>query len=115
MSIMSVKIINDSTDKLLAQVGKMAGVAMESIGQEMERYAKDDCPVDTGNLKGSISHESTNKDAVVGSNVVYAARQEFGESYHHKVGKAHYLRDAAGNHTEHYKAILEAALASLTL
>lgn len=138
---MSVKIINDNTDKLLAQVGKMAGVAMESIGQEMERYAKDDCPVDTSTLKTSISHTSSEKDAIVGTNVEYAIYVEFGTgiyatgeggskakkipwAYQDRKGEWHWtkgmkphhmLKNAAGNHTDHYKAILEAALASLTL
>lgn len=47
----------------------------------------------------------------LGTNVEYAPYVEYGE-YKHTTGKNHFLRDAVTNHSEHYKAIMEAALKS---
>jgi phage gpG-like protein len=65
--------------------------------------------VDTGRLRNSISHEVVENDVYIGTNVEYAPYVEYGE-YKHTTGKNHFLRDAATNHSEHYKKIMEAAL-----
>ena len=106
--------IDDHTKEVITKVTEQSALVLKVIGQKMVDYAQGEAPVDTSNLKNSISFDSDSKSARVGSNVVYAARQEFEESYHHKVGKAHYLRDAVGNHTDEYKALIEAYLNSLT-
>lgn len=38
----------------------------------IENQAKQNCPVDTGELRRSITHESTDEFTVIGSNVFYA-------------------------------------------
>lgn len=68
-------LVRDVVDGLLHEV--MLGAAIVA-----EREAKRLCPVDTGRLRGSITHEVT-KDgaqvrAVVGTNVEYAAPVEYG-------------------------------------
>lgn len=82
--------------------------------------------VDTGRLRNSItwairgnSGKGGGRDApqsnpeeatvYIGTNVEYAGIQEYYDM-RHKVGKAHFLRDAATTHTEEYKKTIEAAL-----
>ena len=48
--------------------------ALEAVGLQAEGYAKAKCPVDTGNLRNSITHQQEGKDTeVIGTNVDYAA------------------------------------------
>ena len=49
--------------------------ALEKCGLVAEGYAKKECPVDTGNLRNSITHEvDEGGDAVyIGTNVEYGA------------------------------------------
>lgn len=108
--IVSVSLTDHSAEFLEAMKAQVL-LGLETIGQEAEGYAKDECPVDTGRLRNSIAHavESEEKAVVVGTNVEYAVYVEYGD-YNHKTGKKHFLRDSVTNHGEHYKSILEAAL-----
>ena len=103
--------ITSKSPEVLAAMREQVSLGLEAIGQEAEGYAKDDCPVDTGRLRNSISHEVVEQDVYIGTNVAYAPYVEYGE-YKHTTGKNHFLRDAATNHGDHYKAIMEAALKS---
>lgn len=70
---MSVKFTDNSREVLSAfEEAKARG--LERIGLEAEGYAKDLCPVDTGNLRNSISHlvDEGGDAAYIGSNVEYA-------------------------------------------
>ena len=99
--------ITDKSPEILKAMRQQVLLGLEAIGQECEGYAKDDCPVDTGRLRNSIAHkvEGGEDTVYIGTNV------EYGE-YRHITGKNHFLRDAATNHGDHYKAIMEAALES---
>lgn len=103
--------ITDNSDEIKAQFLAQIPNALEAIGGQAEDYAKEECPVDTGRLRNSISHDvdEERKIAYIGTNVEYAPAVEFTDM-HHKVGKAHFLRDAATTHGEDYKKIVEAAL-----
>lgn len=120
----------DNTDLILSKVAESVETALKQCGEVIEGYAKEDCPVDTGLLRNSITYglsgqrverpdytddagtqhghyesncPSTIADAVyVGSNVIYAAPVEF-KSMSHKVGKAHFLRDAGTTHFDELK------------
>jgi HK97 gp10 family phage protein len=65
----------------------------------VERDAKINAPVDTGRLRASITPEirqsGTMTTGVVGSNVIYAAAQEFGTP--HMVGKFYLQRALDSN------------------
>lgn len=126
MAKITVKIENDHTDEILRTLNDRMAVALQAIGAECTTYAQKDCPVDTGRLRNSIawatdknngggdsSPQATPEENTVyiGSNVEYAAVQEYGD-FHHTVGKKHFLRDAAATHADHYKSILKAALDS---
>ena len=107
-------------------------LGLDAVGEKMEDFAKKACPVDSGRLKDSITYitqtsqgeagpkaesgDTTPRgtpdenEVQVGTNVKYAKYMEFGDKYSHKTGRAHFLRDAAANHSSTYKKILEAAL-----
>jgi len=90
--------------------------ALEIIGGKAESYAKKLCPVDTGNLRNSITHQQKDdKTEVIGTNVEYAPYVELG---HHtpgggKVAAKPFLKPAAENHAEEYKAILQSELSKI--
>lgn len=79
--------------------------ALEIIGGKAESYAKKLCPVDTGRLRNSITHQQYDENTeVVGTNVEYAPYVELGT---YKMGPRPYLRPAAENHTAEYKAVIK--------
>ena len=83
--------------------------ALEIIGLKAEGYAKLLCPVgDTGNLKNSITHAQMDENTeVIGTNVEYAPYVEMGTQR----SKAQpYLKPAAEDHLDEYKAIVESTL-----
>lgn len=83
--------------------------ALIAIGMTAETYAKQECPVDTGRLRNSITHETdmSEQAAIIGSNVEYAAYVELGTS---KMRARPYLRPAAENHAAEYKNLAMVAL-----
>lgn len=85
--------------------------ALIAIGMTAETHAKEECPVDTGRLRNSITHEVDMSDqaAIIGTNVEYAAYVELGTS---KMRAQPYLRPAALEHSDEYKSLVEAALKS---
>lgn len=113
MPVVTTVDLKDNAQEVLAAMREQVLLGLEAIGQEAEGYAKDECPVDTGRLRNSIAHavDGDENKVYIGTNVEYAPYVEYGE-YKHTTGKNHFLRDAAANHGDHYKAILEAALKS---
>lgn len=78
--------------------------ALERIGLQAEGYAKDLCPVDTGNLRNSITHTSDGKAAYIGTNVTYGKYVELGTV---KMAAQPYLRPAAADHAGTYRNIIK--------
>lgn len=68
----TVKMVDNSPEYLEA-LEKAKGAALEALGQTVERYAKEKCPVDTGRLRNSIAHTTDDDTVVCGTNVEYAA------------------------------------------
>lgn len=84
--------------------------ALELIGGKAESYAKKLCPVDTGRLRNSITHQQYDDNTeVIGTNVEYAPYVELGT---HKQKAQPYLRPAAENHSAEYKEIIKAVMAN---
>mgnify|MGYP002623685096 CR=1 FL=1 len=85
--------------------------AAEIIGGMAESYAKGYAPVDTGNLRNSISHttEDDGHTVVIGTNVQYAPYQELGAPNAH-VPPHPYLRPAIENHKDEYKNVFQQTL-----
>ena len=120
----------DNTNLILEAVEQVSETVLKQCGEVIEGYAKEDCPVDTGLLRNSLTYglsgqrtnitsytdnageqhgdyksncPTTYADAVyVGSNVEYAPAVEF-KDRSHRVGKAHFLRDAGTNHFDELK------------
>lgn len=117
---------------------------LQAVGSVAEGYAKEDCPVDTGLLRNSITYciggetpaitqyradnpkpgqqssgtyngkmpaenNQNNFSVFIGSNVKYAEDVEM-RDITHRVGKAHFLRDALQDHREEYKDIIETGI-----
>ena len=108
-----------------SDVTKAIHRALEICGGKAETYAKKLCPVDTGNLRNSITHQREGDDTeLIGTSVEYAPYVEFG---HHQtpgryvpaIGKRlvasyvpgkPYLAPALENHISEYKEVFEKEL-----
>ncbi len=109
--------------------------ALETCGLTAEDYAKKLCPVDTGNLRNSITHQVQPSEPAVyiGTNNEYAAYVELGTGkyypggrqtpwvYQDAKGQWHlthgqrakpYLKPAVADHLPQYKTIIENELKS---
>lgn len=80
--------------------------ALEIIGGMAETNVKAITPVDTGNLRNSITHKVDGAKAVIiGTNVEYAPFVELGTV---KMKAKPYLRPGIENNIDQYKQVLEA-------
>lgn len=96
----------DNTDEVLKGLSDAVERALTRIGLSAEGYAKKECPVDTGNLRNSITHEvvQSEKAVYIGTNVEYAAYVELGTV---RTKAKPYLKPAATEHSAVYKRIME--------
>ena len=112
--------ITSNRAEVLAGLSAATTRALEIMGGKAESYAKQLCPVDTGRLRNSITHQQIDENTeVVGTNVSYAPPVELG---HHQqpgryvpaIGKRlkrswvpgkPFIRPAAEDHGEEYKEI----------
>lgn len=104
-----VSVRQDNTGQVADGIDSAIGTALEEIGLLAEGYAAEKCPVDTGNLRASITHEvDTAGNAVyIGTNVEYAPYVELGTS---RQEAQPFLRPAASGHGAQYRRVLEKAL-----
>lgn len=108
--------------------------ALEKCGLAAEGYAKKMCPVDTGNLRNSITHKIDDDEpaATIGTNSEYAPYIELGTGKHAErggrptpwiykdaKGNWHYthgnkaqpfLKPAVADHAAQYRRIIEKEL-----
>ncbi len=104
---MDINVSITSNRELVEQATtQQIAVALEAIGLLCEGYAKMKCPVDTGNLRNSITHTVNVEEqaAYIGTNVEYAAFVEMGTS---KMKAQPYLKPAVVDHTDKYKQMVE--------
>lgn len=95
-------------DKILERTSEAKRRALEIIGGKAESYAKAICPVDTGNLRNSITHQQYDEDSeMIGTNVEYGPYVELG-TYRQKAQP--YLRPAAEEHGTEYQTVMETEL-----
>lgn len=92
--------IQELKDSMRASVER----ALEAVGLQAEGYAKMKCPVDTGNLRNSITHTTDEGEltAYIGTDVEYAAYVEYGTS---RTKAQPYLEPAIKEHKDEYKKI----------
>lgn len=123
---MSVEFV-DKSPEVLAELRESVKAALEKCGLVAEGYAKKATPVDTGNLRNSISHRVSDNAVYIGSNVEYAAYVELGTGQHYPGGRQDswvyqddkgnwhrtngqkpqpYLKPAVADHKNQYKNII---------
>lgn len=113
MADVEVRLTIDNTELVKRATQQAIMTGLEAVGLRAEGYAKMKCPVDTGNLRNSITHavDAPSKSAIIGTNVEYAAYVEKGTS---RQKAQPYLEPAATNHTPEYKRIFEEQLERLS-
>lgn len=106
---MSLEIKTDNTELVVDGINAAVLRALEQIGMAAEGYAKDLCPVDTGNLRNSITHtvDEKNGAAYIGTNVEYGPYVELGTA---KQAAQPFLKPAASDYGETYWNIMEEEL-----
>lgn len=123
----------DNSKAVLEAFQQAVEKGLEECGLVAEGYAKKLAPVDTGNLRNSISHKvDTDEPACyIGSNVEYAVYQEMGTGqyvtggrptpwvYQDAKGNWHwtkgnpakpFLKPAVADHAKEYRQIIEQEL-----
>lgn len=128
---MNVKF-NDNSAEILAAMHEAALRALEECGLVAEDYAKKLAPVDTGNLRNSITHsvDDSELSVYIGTDVEYAPYIELGTGiyaeggdgrptpwvYQDAQGNWHwtrgnpakpFLKPAVADHQKTYRAIIE--------
>ena len=120
----------DNSKEVLEAIQQAAVRALEKCGLTAEGYAKDLCPVDTGNLRNSITHQVDEAEPAVyiGTNSEYGSYVEMGTGkyvsggrptpwvYQDAKGNWHrtngqraqpYLKPAVADHAGTYRNIIE--------
>lgn len=123
---MTFEIKTDNTDAILKATDDGINNALEIIGNKAADYAAALAPVQTGNLKNSMTSEVSQQEKAVyiGTAVEYAPYVEFG--HHQEVGRyvpaigkrlvrefvpaQPFLKPAIESHLDEYKHILESEL-----
>lgn len=98
--------VTDNSDMIVKDIDLAISAALEEIGMLAEGYAKRACPVDTGRLRNSITHQmgSDERSVYIGTNVEYAPHVELGTR--HQQAQP-FLRPAAQNHSNQYRNVLK--------
>lgn len=101
----------DNTSLAKAELEEKIKTALDTIGIVCESHAKKNCPVDTGNLRNSITHKvgNDNRHVVIGTNVEYAPYVENGTS-NENYPKQPFLKPAIEDNVNQYRMIVEKAL-----
>lgn len=111
---MPVKVTSHAAEVLEA-LRQRKLIALEACGLAAERYAMLKVPVDTGNLKNSITHTVDGDTAYIGTNVEYAVYVEMGTGRRAMYGGNQtlpgmaprpYLKPALTENTEKYRQII---------
>lgn len=104
-----LEIEEDNAQQIADAIDQALAKALEEVGLVAEGYAKKACPVDTGRLRNSITHQvrPSEKSVYIGTNVEYAPYVELGTS---RMKPQPFLRPAAADHENTYKKIFESNL-----
>lgn len=99
-----VEVRADNREAIANAIDLALVAALEEVGLVAEGYAKRACPVDTGRLRNSITHnvDEGTRHVVIGTNVEYAPYVELG-TRHQKPQP--YLKPAAEDHASTYRSI----------
>lgn len=120
----------DNSGEILREFGEAVQRALERVGEQAEGYAKDLAPVDTGQLRNSISHavDESEPAAYIGTNLEYAPYVELGTGQYNPQGRPTpwvyqdakgdwhwtkgnpaqpFLKPAVSDHAQTYRNIIE--------
>ena len=102
---MSIEI-HDNSEEIANEIKSALLRGLETCGLVAEGYAKKLAPVDTGNLRNSITHELDDGEpaAYIGTNVEYAPYVCLG-TIHMKAQP--FLKPAVADHANKYRKIIE--------
>ena len=131
--------VTSNSKEFKNELNEVAEKVLTMWGMQAESAAKENCPVDTGLLRNSITYaiagggantsnyKADKGDAsgsysgqaqedkggprhvYIGTNVEYAEEQELG-SFNHKVGQSPFLRPAIEENIDYFREILEGEL-----
>ena len=106
-----LEIREDNALAIVNAIDQALARALEEVGLVAEGYAKKACPVDTGRLRNSITHQvrPSEKSVYIGTNVEYAPYVELSTS---RTKGQPFLRPAATDHENTYRKIFEKYLRS---
>ena len=106
-----LEIREDNAQRIAEAIDQALAKALEEAGLVAEGYAKKACPVDTGRLRNSITHQvrPSEKSVYIGTNVEYAPYVELSTS---RTKGQPFLRPAANDHENTYRKIFEKYLRS---
>lgn len=106
-------IRTNNKDSIKEELSDRIATVLEAVGIEAEGNAVTEITilgaVDTGRLRGSISHAVSGNDVYIGSNVEYAPYVELGT---YKMAPRPFLRNAISNYKDDYNRIIEEGLKS---
>ena len=104
-----LEIREDNARQIADAIDQALAKALEEVGLVAEGHAKKACPVDTGRLYNSITHQvrPSEKSVYIGTNVEYAPYVELGTS---RMDPQPFLRPAAADHEGAYRKIFESEL-----
>lgn len=120
----------DNSGEILREFGEAVQRALERVGEQAEGYAKSLAPVDTGQLRNSISHavDESEPAAYIGTNLEYAPYVELGTGQYNPQGRPTpwvyqdaksdwhwtkgnpaqpFLKPAVSDHAQTYRNIIE--------
>ena len=103
---MSVEIKKDNSKEISEKIEEAVLRGLVTCGLTAERYAKKLAPVDTGNLRNSITHtvDGGEPAAYIGTNVEYAPYQELGTIH---MAAKQFLKHDVADHANEYRKIIE--------
>lgn len=108
---MSEVVVQSHIGEVKAELQNRIPTILEALGIEAEGNAVTEITelgaVDTGRLRGSITHAVDDDSAIVGTDVEYGVYVEMGT---YKMASRPFLRNAIENYTDDYKRIVEAGL-----
>lgn len=94
--IVDIKV-NIKDKEVLAKLNQLIEQKLKEACVLVQDTAKQNCPVDTGRLQGSISYAVEGNEGIVGSNVEYAPYVEAGT---YKMTGRHFLQKAGDSNRQ---------------
>lgn len=104
LDISELRDLDRDLVKGAAKVTPLAERVVAKVAHDIEASAKANAPVDTGNLKGSISSDVNGLTAEIGPTASYGGFQEYGTS---KMHAQPFMGPAVDLHTPSFEAALE--------